>query len=280
MRTLPPTMQAKIDAGVTTFCICWKLTLPNASEQTYTSNVDPLTFGGDTYLPGAGIASSVLRMEAGKGIDNGNIFGIIRDDGIRFEDLRNGIYDKAKIELTLVDYEDTDDRFTMLKGYIGQMVYSSGDFETEIRSLLQLTSQNVGYVCSPQCKADLGDDACGFALVAEEGTVTSVVGDRGFIDTGLIGAGEDWYKFGKVTWTSGDNIGATFVVKSFDEDTGEFGFQKVPAAPIQNGDTFDVVAGCDKRRETCRDKFENILRFRGEPDVPGIDAVLRVIQVD
>ena len=43
---------------------------------------------------------------------------------------------------------------------------------------------------------------------------------------------------------------------------------------IQVGDGFKVIAGCDKTRETCRTKFSNILNFRGEPDVPGIDQLL------
>ena len=33
----------------------------------------------------------------------------------------------------------------------------------------------------------------------------------------------------------------------------------------------DRTAGCDKRRETCRDKFANILNFQGFPFMPGSD---------
>ena len=43
---------------------------------------------------------------------------------------------------------------------------------------------------------------------------------------------------------------------------------------IQVGDTFDIIAGCDKTRETCQSKFSNIINFRGEPDVPGVDKLL------
>ncbi len=37
---------------------------------------------------------------------------------------------------------------------------------------------------------------------------------------------------------------------------------------------FDIIAGCDKTRETCQSKFTNIINFRGEPDVPGVDKLL------
>jgi uncharacterized phage protein (TIGR02218 family) len=35
------------------------------------------------------------------------------------------------------------------------------------------------------------------------------------------------------------------------------------------GDSVRLEAGCDKRGETCRLKFDNFLNFRGFPDIPG-----------
>jgi uncharacterized phage protein (TIGR02218 family) len=45
--------------------------------------------------------------------------------------------------------------------------------------------------------------------------------------------------------------------------------------PIAAGDTFIVTAGCDKRFETCRDRFNNIVNYRGFPHIPGNDFVTR-----
>jgi uncharacterized phage protein (TIGR02218 family) len=36
-----------------------------------------------------------------------------------------------------------------------------------------------------------------------------------------------------------------------------------------------VVAGCDKRLENCRDRFANVVNFRGFPHIPGQDTVIR-----
>jgi uncharacterized phage protein (TIGR02218 family) len=50
-------------------------------------------------------------------------------------------------------------------------------------------------------------------------------------------------------------------------------------APIVAGDAFQVVAGCDKSLASCRDKFANVLNFRGFPDLPGNDyAVAYAVQ--
>jgi uncharacterized phage protein (TIGR02218 family) len=40
---------------------------------------------------------------------------------------------------------------------------------------------------------------------------------------------------------------------------------------LSAGDTFSITAGCDKSFSTCRDRFANILNFRGFPHIPGND---------
>ena len=55
----------------------------------------------------------------------------------------------------------------------------------------------------------------------------------------------------------------------------EFDLWQRAAYPIAAGDGFTVTAGCDKRNETCRDRFANIANFRGFPHMPGTDFLLR-----
>lgn len=42
-------------------------------------------------------------------------------------------------------------------------------------------------------------------------------------------------------------------------------------AEIAPGDALRLVAGCDKRMATCREKFNNLISFQGFPDIPGDD---------
>jgi uncharacterized phage protein (TIGR02218 family) len=41
-----------------------------------------------------------------------------------------------------------------------------------------------------------------------------------------------------------------------------------------------IRAGCDKRIATCGTKFANVANFRGFPNIPGQDAVLRYATKD
>ncbi len=44
---------------------------------------------------------------------------------------------------------------------------------------------------------------------------------------------------------------------------------------VAPGDPVTVSAGCDKSLAVCRDSFDNLLNFRGEPYVPGNDLLFR-----
>ena len=44
-------------------------------------------------------------------------------------------------------------------------------------------------------------------------------------------------------------------------------------ADVARGTRVKLVAGCDRRLETCRKKFDNVLNYRGFPDLPGMDWI-------
>lgn len=79
---------------------------------------------------------------------------------------------------------------------------------------------------------------------------------------------------GSVTWITGENAGASMELKTYNAGTNQITLWLGMGFPIQVGDTFFFYAGCDKRRDTCLNTFANILNFRGEPDMPGTDALL------
>ncbi|QUN28702.1 DUF2163 domain-containing protein [Cupriavidus sp. KK10] len=82
-----------------------------------------------------------------------------------------------------------------------------------------------------------------------------------------------YFAYGKVTFTSGDNAGYSAEVKAFAP-----GFVTVALPfpfPVEPGDTYTISAGCDRTFGTCKNRFNNVVNFRGEPYVPGLDTILR-----
>jgi hypothetical protein len=79
---------------------------------------------------------------------------------------------------------------------------------------------------------------------------------------------------GALTWISGNNSGRTMEIKFYDGPTSKLSMWLGMYFPIQVGDRFMFYPGCDKRRDTCFFIYNNILNFRGEPDMPMFDMVL------
>lgn len=98
----------------------------------------------------------------------------------------------------------------------------------------------------------------------------SAAGGEIFIDyTYQIG----FFAYGKVTFTSGQNAGFSMDVKAF--APGVVTLAMTLPYPLAVGDTYTIVAGCDRLFGTCKARFNNVVNFRGEPYIPGQDVMLR-----
>jgi uncharacterized phage protein (TIGR02218 family) len=89
---------------------------------------------------------------------------------------------------------------------------------------------------------------------------------------------EDFTEFyldnGTITWETGLNAGVSMEMKTY-LVAGQYAILWLAMKyPIQIGDQYRYQPGCDKRRDTCENKFANILNMRAEPDMPGTDVML------
>jgi uncharacterized phage protein (TIGR02218 family) len=90
---------------------------------------------------------------------------------------------------------------------------------------------------------------------------------------GLFAFASGHFRYGIVTFTSGVNNGVSADIESHLRADGTVTlvfWLPLPAKPSA-GDTFSIIAGCDKSFDTCRTKFANVANFRGFPHMPGSD---------
>ena len=196
-------------------------------------------------------------------------------------DILDGRWDNAAVEVWRVNWQAVSQRVLMRRGAIGQVRRGRLAFVAEVRSLAHVLNQTVGRTFQHACDAELGDARCGVDLddpaFTATGSVTAVNGDRSFVASGLGGFAAGWFTLGRLEWTSGPNAGRTAEVAGHDIDAGvrRLTVLEAPVRPIAPGHDFTVHAGCDKRLETCRDRFANVVNFRGFPHIPGQDTVIR-----
>jgi len=81
-------------------------------------------------------------------------------------------------------------------------------------------------------------------------------------------------KFGLLHWLTGANHGRNVEIQSYDAAGGELVIWLPTPYAMNIGDRFIVVPGCARTRSACK-AYNNILNYRGEPDVPGIDMLVR-----
>lgn len=92
----------------------------------------------------------------------------------------------------------------------------------------------------------------------------------------------DWFNGGAVTWESGLNSGVHMEVRDFIADDGVTITQDIELFldlpfDIAIGDKARIYPGCDKSLfSACRDKFNNVINFRGEPFIPGSDFLFTI----
>ena len=281
MKTLPVALQAHLGSGATTLAWCWRIERSDGVVFGFTDHDRSLEVGGVTYEPDSGFAASEIRSGTDLAVDAQDAEGVLTSDTITETDILDGRWDNAKVEVWRVNWQATSQRVLMRRGAIGQVRRGRLAFVAEVRSLAHLLNQTVGRTFQHACDAELGDARCSVDLddpaYKATGSVTALASDRSFAASGLGSFAAGWFALGRLTWTSGPNAGRTAEVAGHDVAAGErrLTLLEAPVRPIAPGDDFVVRAGCDKRLETCRDRFANVVNFRGFPHIPGQDTVLR-----
>ncbi len=274
MRVISPQLEAHFSSAVTTLATCWHISRQDGVELGFTDHDVSIILNNMVYDSIAGFTASIIENKSNLSVDNLELEGQLFPSKITEDELLAGLYDYAEVEVFIVNYKDlSQGKLVMKRGVLGEATLQGQMFRAEIRGLTQYLSQTIGAIFSPSCRAILGDKRCKIALehFTTIGEVTEAI-DRSTFKSEVLTQGNNWFTGGEVIWISGNNTGYRMEVKEF------FAGQVTLALPmthsIQLGDNFKILAGCDKTRETCQKKFNNVINFRGEPDVPGTDKLL------
>lgn len=274
-RLLTSEMQAHLASEVTTLCTCWKITRRDGEILGFTDLDRDVTIGALDYIAASGFTASSVASKADFAVDNLDIEGILSSEQITEPDILAGLYDYAEVEIFMVNYEDLSMGTIKLKrGYMGEVRVSRGQFVAELRGLAQHLSSRIGRVFLPTCDAVLGDARCGVTLASFEATVSiTEAADRQTFRSVDVAVPPGYYTGGEAVFLTGDNAGLRMEIK--EQTTYDIVLALPMPRAIAIGDSVKLIAGCDKTRDTCKAKFDNLINFRGFADIPGMDAILK-----
>ena len=275
MKSLASGLAAHYASGGTTLAYCLRLQRLDGAVYRFTSSDQDLVVDGFTYQSGPGLDISDLVAAVGLAPDNLELRILYADEAITRADLLAGRWDRAAFRLFQVNARNPAAGQNLLaSGRTGEAkLGQQGVFTLELRSLKQALQRACGAISQKTCRYEVGDSRCGRDLAAFTFTnvpVTGVSSPRVFEASSRLEASE-YFQAGHVTMVDGLNAGITREVKLFAGGVFEllapFPFQ------VEIGQHFNAVAGCQRRLEDCRDKFDNVLNFGGEPHLVGTDSL-------
>lgn len=274
MKAISEALRGHLSGEVTTLATLWRLTRADGVTMGFTDHDGDIAFDGLTYGAASGFVPTAVAGSAGLAVDNLEIRSVLDSEEIHEGDLLAGVYDGAEVDVMLVNFADpAAGALHLRRGTLGEVRLSDAGFVAELRGMTEAFARIFGQVYTPGCRADLGDARCRVGLSAW--TATGSVGealDRQTFTDAARGEPAGWFDGGLLTWTSGANAGARMEVRRF--AAGLFTLFLPMPRDVAPGDQYTVVAGCDKRFATCRDKFGNAVNFQGEPHVPGNDFLI------
>lgn len=257
-------------------------TLSSGAVLRHTSAEMPVYWDGRTF----DAHSLIIRRGAtriGRGLEvDGNELEIAADPAHRLEGLPwpeaalGGALDGARVLIERLFFAVGGGPVGTVMIFSGRVSDVSGSRSTvsvSVKSDIELL--NVGSprnIYQAGCMRTLYDEGCGVRRerFTVDGRVTADSAGATELRCNLTQA-DGWFDQGVVKFTGGRNAGLTRTVKS--HRSGSLNFALRLPHPPKTGDTFKIYPGCNKTQQTCGQKFDNVIHFRGFPYIPAADTV-------
>ncbi len=275
-------LQAHLEGGLTTVAHAWSITRKDGVVLGFTDHDRDLSFGGVTFRADTGLSALALSQSTGLSVDNTEALGALSDLSIREDEIEQGRFDEAAVEAWLVNWQNVDERWLQFRGTIGELRRADGGFQAELRGLTEMLNRPLGRVYQKPCTAVLGDATCGFDLTTPgysiDLPIEEVTQSRVFRWADFSGFDTGWFARGRLEILSGAAAGLWGMIKQdrFEGSHRVIELWEPVRGALPAGTTVRLIAGCDKRSETCRLKFVNLINFQGFPDVPSEDWMIAV----
>jgi uncharacterized phage protein (TIGR02218 family) len=274
-------LAAHLATGMTTVARAWEVTRKDGRRFGFTDHDLDLSFDGLVFRADTGMSAAALQQGTGLSVDNSEAVGALSHHSVTEADIAAGRFDGAQVTAWMVNWADVAARKVLFRGSLGEITRSGGAFSAELRGLTEALNRPVGRVFQTPCTAVLGDRACRVDLDAPnmraDGVVTEVTAKGGLVITVTGSFEAEWFQRGRINVVDGESAGLWGVIKRdilFEDGARQIDLWEPLRVALAPGTQVHLVVGCDKRFETCRTKFDNLLNYQGFPDVPQEEWIL------
>ena len=276
---------AEMTGKVMKLATCMKITRTDNTVYGFTTYDKELVIDGVYYEPAASFNPSDIASSNTMDVDNLNVEGVLDSDTITEDELRAGRWDYAAFRIFQVNYSDlTQGDKKDRAGHLGEVTVHRQTFVAELMGMMEAYTISVGDLTQPMCRTSLGSSLCKFGLgspniLSVSGTITLCETDFFTLTDTSRTEQTGTFDEGVITFTSGLANGLSYEVKAYvlnGSPNGGLWITKTPVAYDVTGATYTMSQGCNRLFTTCRDTFNNVINFRGEPWLRGNDTLVQV----
>lgn len=271
MKTASAAFKSRLADEGTFLCRLWFIKLVNGTEFYFTDRPTDVDYNGKTWVSNPGITISAIRNSVEGGFQNAEVNLALNDAQISELSVRRGAIDKASFFIDALHYRNpAAGVMPLFAGQFNDITLSDrGHCTVAVTGTNNRGEVFVGEYYSQRCRNIFGDSRCRMDLEALKGAFTVNVPTADFYNfTHDRTDAVDHWRFGTVKWLTGDNAGTLSEVRK--NSAGEVFLASPVNWPIKPGDTGELRPGCSNYRTECRERWNNVLNYRGEPDVPNI----------
>lgn len=288
MRSIPSPLVTHLALGTTTLAEAIYIERGDGEIFGYTTHDIADTIDGVEYKADPGLIVQNIVTTAGAEVGNLEITTL--NDGSVFTtaDIFGGVWKNAEFLIFRYNFKAlTDGVIPLLAGNFGEVRVMQSTVVAELHDLRRFLQHSVGLVSQKLCPYRFGSTTKptgGLCLVdlgplTVTGTLTGATSNQVFRDSSRAEAA-DYFGNGEITFTSGPNAGQRMLIKSYAAD-GTFTTILPFWGTVASSHTYEAIPGCRHRlEEDCRDKWDNVLNFGGDPHRKGLNDLTKAPQVN
>ena len=195
------------------------------------------------------------------------------------EAFRNGTFDGASFRLDFAFYNQGWNKAPLVLGkiFVGTIDVEelTGSYvKTSVKSPMELLNCNFPANCyQSSCHYSLYGEGCGVTKANFSETQKTIQNNstkQKIYCT--LSKPVGYYTNGIIEFLDGENIGTKRAVKI--HENGVLTLSMPLLFQPQQGEKFNIYAGCNKSIDMCRSKFNNAANFGGTPFVPAADSTI------
>lgn len=252
--------------------------------------VDLVMSNGEVYQTENGYEFSGYGSSSTFASSSIDLNGILQMGAVSQTDLASGVYDNARVYLFATSWANPiEDEEPMALMFWGKVEFADDKYQVQLMGAIDALSQSTGRSYAPTCPWTLFDETldgrvldwahskCTGPRAAQDGplladfkvtgTLTSVTDQYMFADSART-EDPDWFAYGTIRFTTGPNAGLKPIqIKAFTAGGAILLHEAMFYLP-EVGNAYEMIPGCRKTADACKNKWANKINFGGQDHVP------------